>query len=381
MAYDFVVIGATGMQGRIVSRNLLEQGCSVLLCGRDKARVEPLLKRFSKAAWGYTELRQVRKTYQTLKKAGAPIIINCAEGDYILSLQNISLQLGAHYLDLGSEIEMTSRQFALDTAFKKKGLLAVTGCGSVPGIGNVMLTYAKQKLEQIDSVDVGFAWNSNLEFFVPPFSMESIIEEFTDKPTVVENGRLIKKNPLEDLHEMNFEHIGKQQLFLVRHPEVYTFHQYLKNTKTIRFFAGFPLHSYNQIMSFINLGFASKEDVVVDGKEVKPIYYLREILKQIKIPDDYREKENLWLIIEGKEKGQKRIMTMNCLVPTLPGWEDAGCNIDTGLPMAIMAQMIKNKVITATGATSPEFVVPPEPFFKELAKYKMLVYENGKKIN
>lgn len=36
MNFDFVVLGATGMQGRIVVRDLLEKGYSVLLCGRDK---------------------------------------------------------------------------------------------------------------------------------------------------------------------------------------------------------------------------------------------------------------------------------------------------------------------------------------------------------
>lgn len=36
MAFDFIVLGATGMQGRIVSRDLLETGYSVFLCGWEK---------------------------------------------------------------------------------------------------------------------------------------------------------------------------------------------------------------------------------------------------------------------------------------------------------------------------------------------------------
>ena len=43
--FDFVVLGATGMQGRIVTKDLLESGYSVLLCGRDKKRVEKILKK------------------------------------------------------------------------------------------------------------------------------------------------------------------------------------------------------------------------------------------------------------------------------------------------------------------------------------------------
>ncbi len=72
---------------------------------------------------------------------------------------------------------------------------------------------------------------------------------------------------------------------------------------------------------------------------------------------------------------------MECLVPTLKGWEDAYTNIDTGMPISIMAQMIKNGIIKDKGSFSPEAVVPPEPYFKELRKRKMVVYENGKVIN
>ena len=72
---------------------------------------------------------------------------------------------------------------------------------------------------------------------------------------------------------------------------------------------------------------------------------------------------------------------MICHVPTLPGWEDAGCNIDTGMPASIMAQMIKKEIINDRGSFAPEGVVPPIPFFEELRKRKMIVLENGKIIN
>ena len=72
---------------------------------------------------------------------------------------------------------------------------------------------------------------------------------------------------------------------------------------------------------------------------------------------------------------------MECIVPTLKGWEDAGCNIDTGMPASIMAQMVKNNVITERGSFAPEAIIPHQIFFQELKKRKMNVYENGKIIN
>jgi saccharopine dehydrogenase-like NADP-dependent oxidoreductase len=65
----------------------------------------------------------------------------------------------------------------------------------------------------------------------------------------------------------------------------------------------------------------------------------------------------------------------------LPGWEEAGSNIDTGMPASIIAQMIKEEAIAEKGSFAPEAVVPPRLFFKELRKRKMVVYENKKIIN
>ena len=72
---------------------------------------------------------------------------------------------------------------------------------------------------------------------------------------------------------------------------------------------------------------------------------------------------------------------MECIVNTLPGWEDAGCNIDTGIPAAIIARMVMDGRITARGSYPPGPVVPTEEFFKELRARDMVVYQNGEIIN
>jgi saccharopine dehydrogenase-like NADP-dependent oxidoreductase len=105
------------------------------------------------------------------------------------------------------------------------------------------------------------------------------------------------------------------------------------------------------------------------------------MLKNLKSPEGYLEKENLWVKILGKKNGVRKEILMECIVPTLKGWETSGCNIDTGLPASILAQMIKKGVITERGSFSPEFGVSPELFFKELRKRNMKVLENGKVIN
>ena len=383
MKYDFVVLGATGMQGRIVSRDLLENGYSVLLCGRDKPRVEQILNKYDKTSFQFVDIRDIHNALKVLKKSGSSVVVNCMEGDFNLTALQLSIKAGANCLDLGSEIWMTKEQFKLNDLLQRKELISITGCGSVPGIGNVMLTHAANKLDKVIDIEVGFSWDSNIKKFVVPFSIKSIIEEFTDPAPVVENKKFIKKTPLDSVIVDHHREIGKQKEFFVRHPETYTFYKYFKDkgVKNIRFYAGFPQHSFEKILAMIDLGFGSKEEIFFNGVKIAPVDFLTEVLKRIEIPKGYKEEENLWVKISGEKNREKKTILMECIVPTINGWHDAGCNIDTGMPASIMAQMVKNEIIKEKGSFAPEAIVPPEPFFKELRRRKMIVYESGRVIN
>ena len=383
MKFDFVVLGATGMQGKIVSKDLLENGYSVLLCGRDKSRVEHILKKYPKTGFEYIEARNPDKMKKIIEKSGADIVVNCMEGDWNWNALNACIKANVSCMDLGSEIDVTKKQLSLNNLLKKKNIISITGCGSVPGVGNVMLNYASQKLDRIDDIEVGFSWDSNIKKFVVPFSIQSIIEEFSDPAPIVKNKHFIKKVPLDSIIEDYHRGIGKQKEFFVRHPEQYTFYYYFKKkgVKNIKFYAGFPEHSFRVITTLIDIGMGSNKYIDYRGMRIAPVEFLTEVLKEIKIPEGYKEKENLWVKLTGKKDNKIKKILMECIVPTLKGWEDAGCNIDTGMPASIMAQMIKKGIISEKGSFAPEAIVPPKPFFKELRKRKMLVYENGKVIN
>ena len=85
--------------------------------------------------------------------------------------------------------------------------------------------------------------------------------------------------------------------------------------------------------------------------------------------------------ILGKNGQEKKTVLMECIVNTLPGWEEAGCNIDTGLTTSIIAEMIKDGKIIKHGSFTPENVVPVEEFFKKIKERKMDVYMNGQMVN
>lgn len=383
MRYDFLVFGADGMQGKIVARDLLENGYKVLLSDLYKVTLKKLLGSFGKrAAFAPVDLRDIDRTISVIQKSGADVVVNCAEGDWNLNVYKACLQTQTHCLDLGSHADATKKQLEMHEGFKKIGRTAITGCGSVPGIGNVMLRWAAAKFDSIHTVEAGFAWNSNIRKFVVPFSIESIMEEFTSLAPYIKNGRWYKKMPLDTVEHRFFRSIGTQPVFIADHAETYTFHHYYKSKglKNVTFWAGFPEHSSRVIQGLIDLTFHEKEHVKFNGSSVQPDEFLAQMLKRLKMPRGYREKENLWVLVRGAKSRRRKTILMECLVPTLDGWEDAGCNIDTGLPASIVAQMIKKSVIKNRGSFAPEGVVPPQKFFRAIKKRKMLIYANGKPV-
>ena len=95
----------------------------------------------------------------------------------------------------------------------------------------------------------------------------------------------------------------------------------------------FP-HSWQE--TTIDLGFASKEPLEINNLKIRPVDFTDMVLSKIKMPPGYKEVENIWVKIYGKISGVDKISEINCIVRTLPGWEDAGSNIDTGRTISII---------------------------------------------
>jgi saccharopine dehydrogenase-like NADP-dependent oxidoreductase len=385
MKYDFVVLGADGMQGLIATKDLLQKGYSILCADLYRTKIKKLLKesKNKKAVFKYIDLRDIEKTTKLLKESKCNVVVNCADMYWNLNVYKACVEAKMHCVDLGSWIELTRQQLGMNKKFKEINRTVITGCGSVPGIGNVMLQYASEKFDTLNSVEVGFSWDSNMKKFVVPFSMKSILEEFTYDPRVIEDGKWIQRKPLEIIRERNYMAIGKQKCFLVQHPELFTFYHYFKNKglKNVKFFAGMPEHSLVKIRSLIDLGFHSDKPLKIEGIKIAPFDLLAPVLKRLDSPEGYKEQENLWVEICGIKNGKPKKILMECIVPPVKGWEDSGCNIDTGFTAVIMAEMIKDGRINTPGSFAPEAIVPTEEFFNEIRKRNFIVYENGKTIN
>mgnify|MGYP001619698723 CR=1 FL=1 len=98
---DFVVIAANGIQGRIVSRMLLEDGHSVLLAANDDYKMDKLIE-YPSADFTLIDLKRMDRVKRVVKKSHAKVIVNCSVDDFNLGVTKMALELGKHYVDLGA---------------------------------------------------------------------------------------------------------------------------------------------------------------------------------------------------------------------------------------------------------------------------------------
>lgn len=431
----FLVLGATGMQGKIATQWLKDRGHIVYESGHQVRTDRDLnYHRFDLSLCG-DELNVnpegVKQLTELFSRLEPDVILNCAEGNWDLAVYQAALAAGCHVCDLGSEIPMTGQQLKMFAQFESQGVVSVSGLGSTPGVSNIMLRYISAAFSSMHSIDCGFVWDSNSKEFVPPFSLESVIEEFHNPATAVLRGKFVSVQPMRHLLRENpaamlmwpqlwsTEHslttepdytylqlhtkhgqdlFSTNRLFPVRHPEPFTFYHTFKHlgVQNIRFWAGFPEQSFNTIQALSNLGFSSKQAVQELG--VSPVEFICALYREKAVPEKYQEREVIWVQVAGeltpakkkqfqalgiyKQINGRDVITMEMVVPPLAlgeDWREHGCNVDTGIPAAIIAEMIVEGLVEP-GSWFPEQIINPKEFFSRLPS-KMKIYCNGELLS
>lgn len=80
-------------------------------------------------------------------------------------------------------------------------------------------------------------------------------------------------------------------------------------------------------------------------------------------------------------KGMKNKKSINIVLDARIEGIGETIDKDTGVPPSVVSQMILNGKISSPGVYPPELVVPEEDFFKELAKRKIYIYLDDKRLN
>lgn len=322
------------------------------------------------------DLRDTRRCAKILRGTG--IVLNAAWYEHNLKAMDLALALGAHYADLGGLYHMTLRQLKRSREFERRGLLGVLGCGSAPGVTNMMAAAMARSFESIRGVGIYNASHDpdlSREAFLPPFSIRTLLDECVMPAPVLQNGR-IRPVPAHSLPEpLEFPApIGPVTAYAIIHSEAATLPAYLRGRgiRDLAFKIAYPERMKAQLDLLVGMGLGREEPVSLDGRlRVSPRSFLaaaalKNAARPRRPPRDF---EVLRVRLRGRRGGAALSMEWDCELRPVGGLS-AGA-VGVGFAASIACGMIaEGRLLRPAGVFPPESCLDPAAFFQALRSSK-----------
>ncbi len=379
-----IVLGGAGAMGRITVRALTEytEVDQVTIADYNEERAHEVAASLNS---GKLQVRQIdvndkERLRQLLR--GADVALNAVEYVFNMPILEACIQEKVHYADLGGLFHITRKLMARHAEVEAAGITAILGMGGTPGITNVLARAAADKLDRVESMRVELGCSDSTPSTSPlvaPYSIRTILDEFTKQPQVFKDGVWYPQQPLSGQEEMIFPlPVGRATAIYSLHSECATFPVSFqgKGIGYVSFKIAFPTDFMTKLKFLVDLGFGSDEPITVRGVKISPRETLAKLLEMAPVEDvEPQDCDVLRVVTSGTAGGQRVEITNQVVVLPYRRWNVGAGMLDTGVPLAIAGRMLANGEITRRGASGPELCVPVGPFFSELAKYDMHVTE------
>ena len=379
-----VVLGGAGAMGCVTVRTLTEYADieQITIADYHEGRAQELAASLQSSKITVRQIDVNDFERVSLLIRGSDVVLSAVDYVYNLPVLRACIQEKVHYADLGGLFHMTRTLMALHEEAEEAGITAILGMGGTPGITNLLARAAVDKLDRVDSIKVQLGCGDETPATAPlvaPYSIRTILDEFTKPPMVFQEGEWYPQQPLTGQEELIFPlPVGRATAIYSLHSECASFPASFreKGIRYVSFKIAFPSDFLSKLKFLVDIGFGSDEPINVRGIKVSPRDVLATLLEAAPAEDvEPQDCDVLRVVVAGEVDGEPVEMTNQVVVLPYRRWGIGAGALDTGTPLAIAGHMLATNEITRRGAFGPEMCVPVEPFFHELARYDMHVTE------
>ncbi len=384
-----VVLGGAGAMGQVIVRDLAEFSNfdAIVIADFNKDKAEELKNslKSKKLEAQFADLKDPASLAEVLKDAF--LVINSTPYYFNVDVMKACLAASCHYMDLGGLFHVTKKQLELNDEFRTKGLAAILGMGAAPGMTNIMAAAGAGELDEVKSIDItvgciDFVKTSHP--LQPPYAIDTILDEYTKEPMVFEDGEFRAKPPMsgEKLVQLP-EPVGACHAILTLHSEVLTLPKTYehKGCTDVTFRLGLPTEFHERLKLLVDLGFGENEKIEIAEGKFTPRKVLAHLIERFPQPDQTPDDAEVVRVeVKGKRNGQPVNVTLETTVLAHKKWGLSCGALDTGVPPAIVADMMLAGTIMERGAIPPEICVPHKEFFHELAKRTIVMRKTVEEV-
>ena len=282
----------------------------------------------------------------------------------------VAIETGTNMVDLGGNIFVHEKQFAMHDEAKDAGVTVIPDIGLAPGMTNVLARAGIDQLSRTDSVQLrvgGLQQDPR-----PPlnysliFSVEGLINEYVEPCRVLRDGKISMEDPLIGFEELEFpEPFGKLEAFNTSGgtstlPVTYEGKIDNLDYKTIRY----PGHGH-KMWCIYKLGLMDSNEMEFDGAKVAPRRVLERLLEK-NLPPTGKDATLVRCTIEGWKGTESRTVQYQLIDHFDDETKLTSMMRTTSFPAAAVAVMCADGTITERGVLAPEVAIPPQVFIEEM---------------
>lgn len=374
-----LVLGC-GKIGPVAAKDLAESmgSIEVVVADKDGKKAEKVSEEIGRdnVSWVQLDILNSRESVNALK-------------DYDLVLGFLPGSIGYHLVktcvDAGKDLVdvsfMSENPLRLNDEALKANVTVIPDCGLAPGISNVLVGHAVEKLDRVQHVHIMVGGLP--EEPVPPlgyvitWSPESLIDEYTRKARIVREGEIVEVEALSDLEPVDFPDVGRLEAFYT--DGLRTLLYTIRNVedmweKTLRY----PGHA-EKVMLLKDLGFFDEKPVSVDGLNVPPRKLTAKLFEQ-KL---WKPKVKDIVVLRVEVSGFRNNERIRYVYHLLDRYDEkngiTAMARTTAYPASIIAQLMLKKAVEEKGVLPPEKIGMKDELFtaflSELEKRGIYVKE------
>ena len=375
-----LIIGAGGV-GAVVTHKCAQKPevfSEIVLASRTLAKCEAIQKQIAMPI----EIAQVdadhsHEVSDLICRVSPDLVINVALPYQDLSIMDACLETGVNYLDTANYEPPDEAKFCYKwqwdyrERFRKKGIMALLGCGFDPGVTNIFCAYAlKHHFDEIHTIDImDCNAGDHGHPFATNFNPEINIREVTARGKYYENGQWIETDPLSVHKPFDFPQVGVREMYLMYHEEMESLAKNIPGIKRMRFWMTFGQEYLTHLRVLQNVGMTRIDPVKYQGIDIVPLQFLKALLPEpSSLAAGYTGKTCIGCMIEGiKNKKPVKYFIYNVCdhAECFREIKAQAISYTTGVPTMIGAMMMLTGKWQGTGVFNVE-EFDPDPFMDEL---------------
>jgi len=305
-----VLIIGCGQQGTTIAKFLVKHSkvTEISLAERVIARAEQLADEL-KIPKVSTHSCDAGKAEEMLELAkGVDIVVNAVIPLFNLQIMKAAFKAGANYVDMasGPPYDNVKKQLAQSSKWKKAGLTALINMGISPGVANILIARAADKLDSVEEIHIrsaskiapGTKFLDGKEVYIETWSPETAWLDYVEPPVMYENGKWKKVPPFygEEIYEFP-PPCGPANIACHAHEEVYTLPRFIKGVKKVDVkFGWMPTILIAKV--FTELGLFDEKPIEIKGAKVAPRDVLFKLLKPVPTEEELIKKIKADALIE-----------------------------------------------------------------------------------